>query len=188
MTGTKGLIRFAAVAAAFVLILAACGDSGDDAAADTAAPPTTAMEDMGDEEEGHEEEGHDEHGDFDFGEPADAGDADRVVDIVAQDDFTFTPASLPVAVGETITFRVTNEGAIPHDFTLGRSDLQDAHDIEMAEMEGMAMEDEPNAFMIEPGQTKELTWHFTEPGEVLIGCHVVGHYAAGMKATISVDA
>ena len=56
------------------------------------------------------------------------------------------------------------------------------------ELADMAMADEPNAFMIEPGETKELTWHFTEGGEVLIGCHVPGHYAAGMKAEISVEA
>jgi uncharacterized cupredoxin-like copper-binding protein len=145
------------------------------------------MAEMDDEEMAEHDEGG-EHEDFDFGEPADAADADRVIEIVTDDDFTITPSEMTIAVGETITFQVTNEGNIAHDFTLGRSDLQDEHDIEMADMGGMVMADEPNAFMIEPGETKELTWHFSEGGEVLIGCHVPGHYAAGMKAEISVEA
>ena len=142
---------------------------------------------MDDDEMADMEEG-DEHENFDFGEPAAAADADRVIEIVTDDDFSITPSEMTIAVGETVTLRVTNEGKLAHDFTLGRSDLQDEHDIEMAEMAGMEMADEPNAFMIQPGETKELTWHFTEGGEVLIGCHVPGHYAAGMKAEISVEA
>jgi uncharacterized cupredoxin-like copper-binding protein len=51
----------------------------------------------------------------------------------------------------------------------------------------MMMHEEPNAMTINPGETNELTWHFTEPGTVLIGCHQVGHYAGGMKATITVE-
>ena len=181
---TIKLFRLVILASAISLAVAACSETTPDAA----APATTAMadEDMTDEE--MEDMTGVEHGPFDFGEPAMAADADRVIDLVTRDDFTYTPDTLSIALGETITFRVTNEGAIAHDFTLGRSDLQDAHDLEMAEMGGMDMEDEHNAFMIEPGETKELTWHFTEPGEVLIGCHVVGHYAAGMKATINVEA
>ena len=130
----------------------------------------------------------DDHSEFTFGEPADASEADRVIEILAKDNFTFEPESIDIAVGEIITFRVTNEGLIPHDFTLGDAETQEEHAVEMAEMAGMAMEDEPNGFGIEPGETKELTWHFTEAGALLIGCHVPGHYDAGMKADISVNA
>ncbi len=137
-------------------------------------------------EEAPEMEMADEHTDFDFGESADASEADRVIDVVVKDDFTFTPAAMDIAAGEVVTFRVTNEGLIAHDFTLGDSDTQDEHEAEMAEMAGMAMADEPNGFGIPPGETKELTWHFTEAGDLLIGCHVPGHYGAGMKADISV--
>ncbi len=188
-------------AAGLLLGISACGDDGpdSDSVADTTSDTTSdtamamdegEMADMAESEEadGHENEEADGHEDFDFGEPADPADADRVIEIVTDDDFTFTPSEMTIAVGETITFEVTNKGNLAHDFTLGRSDLQDEHDIEMAEMGGMAMADEPNAFMIEPGETKELTWHFTEGGEVLIGCHVPGHYAAGMKAEITVEA
>jgi uncharacterized cupredoxin-like copper-binding protein len=46
--------------------------------------------------------------------------------------------------------------------------------------------DEENAVGVEPGMTKELTMTFAEPGTTLAGCHVAGHYGAGMKATITI--
>ncbi|HZD22712.1 MAG TPA: hypothetical protein VE569_04835 [Acidimicrobiia bacterium] len=39
-----------------------------------------------------------------------------------------------------------------------------------------------------PGEIRTLTWTFTEADTVLIGCHEPGHYLAGMKATINVEA
>lgn len=124
-----------------------------------------------------------------FGEPAEAADADRVIEMTAHDDFSFDPAQITVTEGETITFRVTNLGNLPHDFTLGDEAAQDEHEAEMAEMaeSGEMMHDEPNVLSLPAGETHELTWHFTEPGTVLIGCHEVGHYAAGMIATITVE-
>lgn len=127
---------------------------------------------------------------FSFGEPAEAADADRVVEITANDDFSFDPDEITVSVGEVITFRVVNSGALIHDFTLGDEATQQEHEAEMAEMaeSGETMRhDEPNAMSIDPGETNELTWHFTETGSVLIGCHEVGHYGSGMKATITVE-
>lgn len=159
------LRQAAPIAVAAALLLAACSDSG--------ATTTTTISD-------------DHPMEFGFGEPADAGDADRVVEIVASDDFRFTPDAVTVDVGETITFRIVNAGQVPHDFTLGDQATQDKHDEEMAEMGGMMMDDEANAVAIPAGETKELTWRFTEEGPVLIGCHQPGHYAAGMKGTVTV--
>lgn len=122
---------------------------------------------------------------FAFGEPADPSEADRVVEITASDDLSFTPDEIAVAVGETVTFRVTNEGAIVHDFTVGDEEAQEEHEAEMAEMPGMAHE-EPNLLTLDPGETDELTWRFTTPGTVLLGCHQPGHYAGGMVATVTV--
>jgi uncharacterized cupredoxin-like copper-binding protein len=156
----------APVAVAASLLLAACADS--------ASTTTTVAA------------GDDHAMEFMFGEPAEAGDAGRVVEIVASDDFRFTPDAVTVDVGETITFRIVNSGQIPHDFTLGDEATQDEHEEEMAEMGGMMMDDEANAVAIAAGETKELTWRFTEAGPVLIGCHQPGHYAAGMKGTVTV--
>ena len=168
-------IRLGTVFLALSLVLAACGGESAPEPGSTAATSDTTMA------------GDDDHSEFTFGEPADAADADRVIEMTAGDDFRFDPASITVTAGEIVTFRVTNTGAIPHDFTLGDESTQQAHAEEMEEMAGMAMPDEPNAFEIEPGETRELTWHFTEPGSLLIGCHQVGHYEAGMKAEVLVE-
>ena len=165
-----------------VLVLMAAACSSDDSS--DAAGETTMAEEMDmAEEDGHSEE-------FQFGDPMAAADASRVIEITSKDDFTFDPAGVTITAGETVTFQVTNVGAIPHDFVLGDAHMQDEHEAEMAEMSGdgdMAMHDEPNAFVLEPGETKEMTWHMTEGGEVLFGCHQPGHYQAGMKGTVTIE-
>ena len=128
-----------------------------------------------------------EHEDFSFGEPADAASADRVIEIAALDTLEFDPSEITVSVGETVTFRVTDPGALPHDFALGTTEMQDEHEAEMAEMSGDMMHDEPNVFSLSSGETMEMTWLFTEPGEILFGCHQPGHYGAGMKGTITIE-
>ena len=159
------------LSAAFLFLAACAGDSA----------PTTMM--MDDHAGDHDAEFH-------FGEPGHADEADRVIDIDANDDFTFSPSEITVAAGETITFRITNTGNLPHDFTLGDQETQDAHEAEMVEMMEsgeMMMHDDANAVALAAGETKELTWHFTEVGTFLIGCHQTGHYAAGMKGTVTVE-
>jgi uncharacterized cupredoxin-like copper-binding protein len=104
------------------------------------------------------------------------------------DTLRFEPKGLTVAAGETVSFRITNAGLLPHDFTLGDQATQDEHEAMMTQMAagGMTMPDEPNAVTLAAGETKELTWRFTVPGTVLIGCHQPGHFAVGMVATIEV--
>ncbi|NNF64747.1 MAG: hypothetical protein HKN07_10875 [Acidimicrobiia bacterium] len=160
------------------------------AAEDPALETTEPSEEMAEMDEMDEEHTEDEgdHAEFAFGEPADAAEADRVIEIDASDAFAFEPNEISITAGETVTFRVTNTGAIPHDFTLGDEMLQDEHEAEMAEMAGsMEMHDEPNVFSLEPAETKEMTWHFPEPTDLLIGCHQTGHYAAGMKGVVTVE-
>lgn len=152
------------LAALIGLALVACGDSATEADANDDGMDMTSS----------------------FGEPAEAADADRVIEMTANDNLGFDPDQIAVTAGETITFRVTNVGNLRHDFTLGDEAAQDEHEAEMAET-GEMMHDEPNVLSLPPGETHELSWHFTKPGTVLIGCHEPGHYAAGMFATITVE-
>lgn len=148
-----------------VLLLAACGASGSN---------TTTPSIASDSE-------------FAFGEPADPANADRTIEILTTDDLAFNPADLTVVAGETITFSIVNEGATIHDFTLGDEATQEKHEEEMAEMGGMT-HDQPNAVAVAAGETKELTWTFSQSGAVFIGCHQPGHYDGGMKGQITVEA
>lgn len=163
-------VRLILSAFAVMLLIAACADSADDT-------PTTAPG------------ADDDHTEFAFGEPASVEDADRTVEVIATDDLRFNPDSVTVTEGETIHFRIVNEGQLPHDFTLGDEAAQQEHEEEMkemAEMGGMEMHDEPNAVALAAGETKELAWTFTQGGTVLFGCHQPGHYDAGMKGEVTV--
>jgi uncharacterized cupredoxin-like copper-binding protein len=155
-----------------LLILAACSTGTQ-----PSASPSMPMASDGDA------------GTFAWGEPAEAGEADRVIEIAMSDQLRFEPASVEVRVGETVTFRVTNAGVIPHDFTLGDEETQDEHEAEMVAggMSGMG-HDEPNTASLDPGEDADLTWRFTQAGSIRYGCHLTGHYAAGMFGTITIVA
>jgi uncharacterized cupredoxin-like copper-binding protein len=117
--------------------------------------------------------------------PAASAGATRI-DVSLTDALKIEPASMTVPAGVPVTFVVTNTGATDHEFYLGDEAAQAEHEKEMAEMGGMT-HDEPEGIAVEPGETKELTYTFDAAGQTLAGCHVAGHYGAGMKAEISVE-
>ena len=106
------------------------------------------------------------------------------IDVTLTDQLRMEPTPLTVPAGVPVTFVVTNSGAIQHEFYIGDEAAQAEHEQEMR-AGGMA-HDEPAGISVAAGETKELTYTFAEPGETLAGCHEPGHYAGGMKATISV--
>ena len=141
----------------------------------------------GDSEEHSHEHSHEADAamTFAFGAPGSPTAATRTIEVVAEDPYRFDPEDLEVEPGETVTFVVTNEGRQEHEFVLGDEDYQESHAEEMASGE---MHHEGNAVTVAPGATEELTWTFPDSGEVLYGCHVTGHYEAGMVGAIRVSA
>lgn len=125
-----------------------------------------------------------------FGEPGDPAEADRTIEVDMVDALRFEPEELDVQVGQTVTFVLINRGEIVHEFVIGDEEYQQDHADEMMEMmEEGAMDHEhlPNALDVAPGETGELTWTFTQEGELLYGCHEPGHYQGGMVGTINVS-
>lgn len=115
---------------------------------------------------------------------ATASGAATRVEIALTDALRIEPDPIVVAAGVPVTFVVTNTGVTDHEFYLGDEAAQTAHGDEMG-MGGMA-HDEPMGIGVRPGETKELVVTL-EPGEILAGCHVLGHYGAGMKSMITVS-
>ena len=107
------------------------------------------------------------------------------IEVQLTDALRIEPVQITVAAGVPVTFVVTNSGAIKHEFYLGDEAAQGEHEQEMQEMGGMK-HDEDMGIGLDPGQTKELTVTFPEAGSILAGCHVAGHYVAGMKASIEI--
>jgi uncharacterized cupredoxin-like copper-binding protein len=123
------------------------------------------------------------------------------VRVVMDDDFRYQPASIVVRAGRRVIFSVHNAGRLPHEFILGDRATQLDHERQMqsappgtghtpthAHMHDMAAVSPggTGALTVPPGATRRLTWIFDKPGIVLYGCHVLGHWAAGMKGTILV--
>ncbi|HUG15569.1 MAG TPA: heavy metal translocating P-type ATPase, partial [Thermomicrobiales bacterium] len=108
---------------------------------------------------------------------------DRTITVDANDQMRFVPGNLTVEAGETIAFTVTNTGVIPHEFVIGNAHEQEEHGADMGAGDGHEDNDVANAMTLAPGETRTLLYTFNEPGELLIGCHVPGHYEAGMRGT-----
>jgi uncharacterized cupredoxin-like copper-binding protein len=120
------------------------------------------------------------------------------VRVVMNDNFRYQPASIVVRAGRRVTFAVHNAGRLPHEFILGDRATQLDHEHQMQSaspgtgnthehMHDMAASTGgAGGLTVPPGATRRLTWTFDKPGIVLYGCHVLGHWAAGMKGTIVV--
>lgn len=113
----------------------------------------------------------------------------EVVD-VGMEDIRFDQTELRFAAGTTVEFRFTNNGKVAHDAYVGDLAAQQEHEAEMAEMASMGDmgshgHGEP-AVTVQPGGTDSLTYTFDQAGTYEVGCHQPGHYAAGMKMTITV--
>jgi uncharacterized cupredoxin-like copper-binding protein len=141
------------------LVLAACTGGGSGAASASPAPSTPPAS------------------------TSPSGSASTRIEVNLTDALKMEPATFTVPAGVPVTFIVTNAGATDHEFYLGDEAAQAKHEGEM-KMGGMMHED-PDGISLKGGETKELT-HTFAVGATLAGCHVVGHYAGGMKAAITV--
>lgn len=121
-----------------------------------------------------------------FGSAGNPEAAAETIEIDTLDAMRFEPASVAVERGDTILFVVTNDGRLPHEFTIGDDAEQERHAREMAEM-GTMPHDHPFSVWLEPGETKEVAWEFGVAGEFSYACHVAGHYEAGMVGSITVE-
>jgi uncharacterized cupredoxin-like copper-binding protein len=171
------------------LLLAGCAGNEPEASDTTAADTSVTTDDAVDEDTADEAPmgggGMGNGGDDAMGEPADASDATRTIQVDAS-DMAFDPETISVEPDEVVTFEVTNTGEAIHEFFLGDSAMQQEHAEEMAGMGDDMPHDEPYSLRLDPGQTKELTWRFAGGGQVEFACHEPGHYQAGMHGRISV--
>ncbi len=151
-------VRHLALAPAFILIVAACSGTASTASPSGAAESSSPA-------------------------PSASAAAQRI-DVKLTDTLKIEPAEMTVRTGQPVTFVVTNTGAIEHEFYLGDEAAQGEQEQMMAS--GQMAHDTAESISLQPGETKELTYTFDMAGETLAGCHVAGHYAGGMKASITV--
>jgi uncharacterized cupredoxin-like copper-binding protein len=101
--------------------------------------------------------------------------ATRAIRVVAGPGDAFSPSSISVARGETVTFVVTTAGPIVHEFMVGPADAVAADQAGTPEVADVGMM-----------QTKSVTVTFDGSGPYAFACHQPGHYEAGMRGTITI--
>ena len=118
---------------------------------------------------------------YSVGEPG-KGMPDRVIAVSMQDSmrFKFEPEPGVLKHGEVIEFRVSNDGNIQHEFSIGNAEDQVKHAIMMKNMPGMKHSD-PNTVSLAPGESANLSWKFMGKDTVVFACNIPGHFEAGMK-------
>jgi uncharacterized cupredoxin-like copper-binding protein len=94
----------------------------------------------------------------------------------------FLPDHFEFPVGSTVTFVVENRDPIDHEFIIGNDHVQQVHEEGTEKHHGAR----PGEISIPAGGTRSTTYEFTEPGRLLIGCHLPGHYDFGMRGDIDV--
>lgn len=133
--------------------------------------------------DGHHKNSHHDHGGevSAVGSPASKSNATLIVKVKLTDKMKihFSENLGKIVSGTTVTFEVFNEGAIPHEFSIGNAEEQKAHLLMMRKMPGMVHED-GNSITLEPGSRKSLTWTFEGEETVVFSCNIPGHYEAGM--------
>lgn len=98
----------------------------------------------------------------------------------------FAPNALRVEAGTTVTFVLVNGEAIDHEFVVGPEEVQQEHAKVAASGEhgGHGF----NRVAVPANKTVRFEYTFDQPGTLLYGCHVEGHYEQGMRGTVTVAA
>ncbi|HET7488352.1 MAG TPA: hypothetical protein VFJ85_10520 [Acidimicrobiales bacterium] len=100
---------------------------------------------------------------------------------MAMAEYKYTPNATTVASGQAVRFEFPNAGSLQHEARVGTMEQQEAYEKDRS---GPGA-DLPSV-LVQPGQTGELLLRFAKPGTYVIGCHELGHWAAGQKATVTV--
>jgi uncharacterized cupredoxin-like copper-binding protein len=148
MKSTTRSLFLAAITVLIALILVACGGGQKEAAQHSSGEHSVSVAQAGSPPS------------------SSAGEADTTVNVVAR-DFEFILDSNSAAAG-TISFVITNEGAMPHDFAIT--------------IDGERYKSE----MIKPGSSGSLTVELPAGNYEYI-CTIPGHDVLGMKGTFTVN-
>jgi uncharacterized cupredoxin-like copper-binding protein len=125
--------------------------------------------------------------------------APREVNVVMK-DWEYLPDPVDVAPGETVLLHVVNGGLEIHELVIGDQAVQDAWEAAEAATVGAPPGPTPAVsvppgvagirVVVPSGQRVDLTWQVPASAAVvtnlLIGCHIPGHWEKGMRATFTV--
>ena len=113
---------------------------------------------------------------------------DRVVEL-SMEGMHFVPDRIEVRAGEMVAFVVTNPNDIAHELFIGTEADQMAHRAMHMAVASAGQAQIPHdgyGIFLAPHETGVVSYHFDTAGEIMLGCHLPGHWEAGMKAIVTV--
>ncbi|MEF2554242.1 plastocyanin/azurin family copper-binding protein [Aurantimonas sp. A2-1-M11] len=126
-----------------------------------------------------------------LGKPAEAAQAGRTIAVkmMETDDgaMLFDPSSIEVKRGETVLLDIHNDGEIAHEFVMDGHEMNQEHKALMERFPEME-HDDPNSVRLEPGESGQIAWTFTNDGSFEFACLIPGHYESGMHGPLTVVA
>src|SRR5712692_10611031 len=114
---------------------------------------------------------------------------------IEMSDFSFTPETITVRAGETVTLSFKNVGKFEHEFMVGSEPIigkgygKDWLAWAQLSPNGEGMRHGGEGVRVAPNATVVVTIVVPEPGGAFeFGCFVIGHYESGMRGRLLVDA
>ena len=121
--------------------------------------------------------------------------AGRVIE-VTMNEFAFSPRSITLRPGETVTLKFTNVGSVEHEFMAGRAPVPShgySEDWLKRAVPALANHTHPGEEHFGEGIRVSADWGHQvtlvvpeEKGSYEFGCFIAGHYESGMKGSIIV--
>jgi plastocyanin len=94
----------------------------------------------------------------------------------------FDKDAVKVYAGTLVRFEVTNSDPIHHELIVGPQSVHDAHEQGHDKFHPPV----PGEVSVDTGRTGLTTYRFDTPGTVQFACHLHGHFAYGMRGTVTV--
>jgi uncharacterized cupredoxin-like copper-binding protein len=95
-------------------------------------------------------------------------------------DLMFTPANFEAPLGAEVTLKLTNSGAVEHNFVI----------LKQGAVYTTGADIKPEDIIIDAklaaGESGEFTFKIDEAGEYKVVCNVPGHLEAGMVGTLTI--
>ena len=106
-------------------------------------------------------------------------------------DFSYSPGSVTVPVGEPVILILKNSGVVEHDFVIEKIDVKSVLKKDSGSAAHHAHGEEMDFDLhisAQPGDTSVLEFTVSEPGTYTFFCSVEGHKEAGMMGELIVAA
>ncbi len=123
------------------------------------------------------------------GAPGEMKDIRKTVKITMKETsdgaMIFDPEDVKFTKGQTVRFIIKNEGKAEHEFVLDTPDEVMEHKALMEKFPEME-HDDPNSLRLQPGETGQMVWKFTNDGQFEFACLIPGHYELGMRGDVTI--